>query len=72
MKVPTLAYNADTTIYMYNGNSLVTTATARPTEVWDTANGWRGVWHLKENPAGTAPQMTDSTANANNGTSQAA
>lgn len=29
--------------------------------VYDTANGFRGVWHLKHNPAGTAPQMYDAT-----------
>jgi len=69
VRVPMLAYNADTTIFMYYGNSLITTPTANPTGVWNTANGWRGVWHLKENPAGTAPQMMDSTSNANNGTS---
>jgi hypothetical protein len=35
--------------------------------VWDA--NYRGVWHLTENPAGTAPQMKDSTENVNHGTS---
>ena len=34
--------------------------------VWDASH--RGVWHLKENPAGAPPQMQDSTSNGNDGT----
>jgi hypothetical protein len=35
--------------------------------VWDA--NYKGVWHLTEDPSGTAPQMKDSTSNVNNGTS---
>ena len=41
-------------------------STQNATGVWDA--NYRGVWHLSQNPAGTAPQMRDSTANAYNGT----
>jgi hypothetical protein len=51
---------------MYYGNSCMTASTQNPTLVWDA--NYRGVWHLSQNPAGTAPQMRDSTANAYNGT----
>jgi len=58
-------------IYMYYGN----TSASEPApgsaygsqNVWNT--GYKGVWHLKENPAGTAPQMKDSTSVGNDGTS---
>lgn len=37
--------------------------------VFDTANGFRGVWHLNQNPGGTAPQLTDASKRLNHGTS---
>jgi hypothetical protein len=52
---------------MYYGNSAVTSPTQNPNGVWDT--NFKGVWHLKENPAGTAPQVRDSTSNNLHGTS---
>jgi phosphodiesterase/alkaline phosphatase D-like protein len=67
VKVPILSNTANTTVYIYYGNSAITTYQSTPTGVWDS--NYKGVWHLKENPSGTAPQMKDSTANANNGTS---
>jgi len=66
VRIPTLLYNASTIIYMYYGNPTITSPTANPAAVWDT--NYRGVWHLKEDPSGTAPQMKDSK-NANHGTS---
>jgi len=70
VRVPSLA--ATSTLYVYYGNSAVTTFQGNVTSngvtgVWDT--NYLGVWHMKENPAGTAPQMTDSTSNAKHGTS---
>lgn len=57
---------ADTDVYMYYGNSSVgSQQDAR--NVWDS--NFKGVWHLKEDPFGAAPQMKDSTSNGNNGTS---
>ena len=44
----------------------MTASTQNVTGVWDA--NYRGVWHLIQNPTGTAPQMRDSTANAYNGT----
>jgi hypothetical protein len=65
--VPSLSGSADTDIYMYFGNSSVTSPTESPTDVWDS--NYVGVWHLNEDPSGTAPQMKDSTSNGNHGTS---
>ena len=57
-------------IYMYYGNSAATEPAPGSTygsqNVWDS--NYKGVWHLKENPTGTAPQMKDSTSNAHDGT----
>jgi hypothetical protein len=55
VRIPVLDYNSNTTIYLYYGNALVTTATENPTGVWDSS--YVGVWHLKEDPSGTPPQM---------------
>jgi type IV pilus assembly protein PilY1 len=67
VRVPTLDYNNDTIIYMHYGNSAISAPTENPPGVWDPA-GYRGVWHMEENPAGAAPQMMDSTGYENNGT----
>jgi PKD repeat protein len=69
VKVPTLTSSANTTIYLYYGCATATNQQDR-TNVWDA--DFRGVWHLKEDPSGTAPQMLDSTANAWHGTSNGA
>jgi hypothetical protein len=51
-------------IYVYYGN-----AAAAETNDADTWNAdYSVVYHLKEDPAGTAPQAKDSTANAVHGT----
>ena len=53
-----------TVIYMYYGNSGSGDQQASTT-VWDA--NYLGVWHLSQNPGGTAPQMTDATSLSNNG-----
>ena len=58
---------AASTFYIYYGNSAVTTfqgnvVSSGVTGVWDA--NYKGVWHLNEDPAGTAPQMKDRTSNA--------
>ena len=58
--------NNGTVIYMYYGNSCMTASTQSPTAVWNA--NYLGVWHLSQNPTGTAPQMKDSTSHAYNGT----
>ena len=68
VKVPSVTYTTDTTIIMYYGNAGAANQ-QEATNVWD--GNFKGVWHLKENPFGTAPQMRDSTSNANHGTSAA-
>jgi len=66
VKVPTLSTSADTILYMYYGNSGAANQ-QDVTNVWDS--NYKGVWHLSEDPDGTAPQMKDSTSNDNDGTS---
>ncbi len=57
-------------IYMYYGNAAATEPA--PGSAYGSQNVWdanyMGVWHLRENPVGAAPQMRDSTSNAHNGT----
>ena len=50
VEVPTLDGDADTSFYMYYGNSSVSSAEENPTGVWDT--NYKGVWHMKEDPQG--------------------
>jgi PKD repeat protein len=66
VKVPQVQSSENTTLYMYFNNSGAVNQ-QNPTSVWNS--GYKAVWHLKENPSGTAPQMKDSTSNANDGTS---
>ena len=66
VKVPYVSSGANTAIYMYYGNGTVGSQE-------DVVNTWgsnfKGVWHLKEDPSGTAPQATDSTQFNNHGSS---
>jgi len=70
VKVPTLDYNDDTVIYVFYNNSGASEPAADSTygseAVW---SGYDGVWHLEEDPSGSSPQMIDSSANDNDGTS---
>jgi len=68
VEIPSLSTSTDTVITMYYGESSVTSPTENPAGVWDSH--YKGVWHLKENPAGAAPQMLDSSAYGNHGTAQ--
>jgi len=66
VKVPSLSSAANTTLYMYYGCA---TASDQQNKngVWDT--GFKGVWHLKENPSTAgAGGIKDSTANVHDGT----
>lgn len=65
--VNTISASSNTVIYIYYGNSSITTSTQIPTGVWDT--GFKAVWHMKEAPNGTAPQMKDSTTSVIHGSS---
>ncbi|MHA2100664.1 MAG: DUF2341 domain-containing protein [Candidatus Kariarchaeaceae archaeon] len=60
-----LSGSTDTEIIMRYGNSTIGPQ-QNPTGVWGA--NYEGVWHLKEDPSGSAPQFLDSTL-SNNGTS---
>ncbi len=60
VKIPTLSYNTDTEIYIYYGNSGASDQ-QNITSVW---SNYVGVWHLNQDPSGSAPQMLDSGPNA--------
>ncbi len=64
VKVPILDYNTDTIIWIHYGNGAISAPTENPAAVWVN---YAGVWHMEENPTASAPQMKDSTANANHG-----
>src|SRR5262249_37663693 len=67
VKVPTVSHTSDIVIYMFYGNSSVTTDQSNKTAVWDS--NYKGVWHL---PNGTTLSASDSTSNGNNGTNSGA
>jgi len=73
VRCPTLPSTTDTDFYLYYDNSQPDNTTyvgepgsAPAQNVWDA--NFKGVWHLDEDPSGTAPQMKDSTSNNNDGT----
>jgi hypothetical protein len=73
-KVPNISSTVDTRLYIYYDNNHVDNTdyvgnigSSAGKNVWDS--NYKGVWHLIENPSGIAPQMKDSTSNANHGTS---
>ena len=64
VQVPTVSHTTDTVIYLFYGNSSITSSQENKTGVWDSNYG--GVWHL---PNGTTLTANDSTAHANNASS---
>jgi len=44
VKVPTVSHTTDTVIYLFYGNSGITTDQSNKTGVWDS--NYKGVWHL--------------------------
>jgi hypothetical protein len=68
VRVPTLSDLNDTKLYMYYGDSSITTDPSS-TAVWDSS--YAGVWHLDESPANGVAGHIDSTAHSNDGTPQA-
>ena len=63
VNVPTVSHTSDTVIYLFYGNSSVTTDPSSAMATWD--NNYAGVWHL---PDGTTLSAGDSTLNSNTGT----
>ena len=65
-----LSSSVDTEFYIYYGNAEATEPV--PSSTYGSESVWvnyDGVSHLEEDPSGTAPQMSDSTGNNNEGTS---
>jgi hypothetical protein len=67
VRIPTLSYDTDTVIYMYYGNSCISTSQENITGVWNS--NYKGVWHLKETPT-VDSYAYDSTSMDNDGTFQ--
>ncbi|MFC2007926.1 DUF2341 domain-containing protein [Chloroflexota bacterium] len=65
VRIPSLSATTDTEIYMYYGYASAANQ-EDVTGVWDSH--YVAVWHLKEDPSGSAPQMADSTSNSHDGT----
>ena len=63
VQVPTVSHTSDTVIYLFYGNSSVTTDQSNEHGAWDS--NYAGVWHL---PNGSTLSANDSTSNGNNGT----
>lgn len=65
VEVPTLDFDNDTTIYMFYGNSGVTTPTEDVSGTWDatTEGTFVGVWHMDD----TGSSNSDSAGTAQNG-----
>jgi hypothetical protein len=73
VEISTLYYNQDTPLLMYYGNSSASNQ-ENATGTWDEEgnNNYVGVWHLKEDPSGAAPQMYNSVGNGGSATSSGA
>jgi RHS repeat-associated protein len=63
VRVPTLSHAVDTIIYLFYGNSNITSSQENKPGVW--RNSYAAVWHFGSS---TNLSPADSTANANNGT----
>jgi hypothetical protein len=71
LKIPSLSNSSDTVIYMYYGDSSISSPTHNPPGVWNSTFG--AVWHLKEDPAlAGSGGIEDSTGNNNHGTDKGA
>ena len=67
VRIPTLSATTDTILEIYYGDATIVSSQENVTAVWDS--NFKGVWHLREDPSGAAPQMRDSTIGNNDGTS---
>ena len=66
--VKTDSHTEDTKIYVYYGNSNVTSSTENVDGVWDV--NYVGVWHLNESGSGTVGEFVDSSGTTNHGQGQ--
>ncbi|MBW2059142.1 MAG: DUF2341 domain-containing protein [Deltaproteobacteria bacterium] len=74
VKVTSLSSTSNTDIYMFYGNSCITSPTELPGDVWncDPSNAnddYVSVWHLNDTPTGSSNDIQDSTSNSNDETS---
>jgi hypothetical protein len=69
VQVPTVSHTADTVIYLFYGNSSVTTDQSNKTGVWDS--NYKGIWHLSNGStlSGADSSSGGSTLTNNNSTS---
>lgn len=67
VKIPTLSSSVDTVIYLAYGNASITTDQQDIVNTWNT--DFAAVWHMEEDPSGSAPQILDATSNNNDLTS---
>ncbi len=65
-KAPSLSSSADTDFYIYYGYAAATEI--NDTTTWNS--NYLAVYHMQEDPSGTAPQMLDSTSNNRDLTSE--
>ncbi|MDX2287138.1 MAG: DUF2341 domain-containing protein [Bacteroidia bacterium] len=65
VRVPSLPTDVDSYLKLVFGNPGLTDDPSAET-TWNS--GYLGRWHMNQNPAGAAPQLTDATPNPNNGT----
>ncbi len=69
VRVPTVSHTTDTVIYLWYGNSAITTSQENVTGVWDA--NFKGVWHLPNGTTLTANDSTGVNNLTNNGTTPA-
>jgi len=65
VKLPHINKGNDTIFYMYYGNDSASSQ-QNVTDVW--SNGYLAVWHMNQNPSGSAPQILNSVTNDYNWT----
>lgn len=72
VKVPSVSASVDTTIYVW-WNTSGTDSQPSASDTYGSENVWdsnfQAVYHLEEDPSGSAPQVLDSTSNDRHGTS---
>lgn len=65
INVATISHTSDTILYVYYGNSSISTYQGNNSAVWDS--NYAAVFHLQQT-SGISNSILDSTSNANNGT----
>ena len=66
VRVPLLKHDEDTVLYIFYGNSSISSPTENPSAVWDQQ--YEAVLHLQESGSGNDDEYKDSTGNGHHGT----